>query len=153
MESTIRLPTLLLALAGLLTGILLGWDDGFLAVVARGLVGLMLGGVIGGVFAVLVAGSNQWSARQTYRNPEPGLVALGANEIFASDEYFRGNGKISYIRKASLLPGETPTLVLDLVFPPRIRMPDEEQWNIPVPRQWVERVQEILPILAAQNKN
>ena len=145
--------TVLFALAGLLTGILLGWEDGWLAVITHGLVGLMLGGLIGGVFGILVAGSNQWSACQAYCNPEPGLIALGVNEIYASDDYFRGNGRVSYIRKASLLPGETQILELHLVFPPRIRMPDEEQWNIPVPLQWVARVQEILPVLAAQDKN
>jgi hypothetical protein len=145
--------TFLLALAGLLTGILLGWEDGFLAVIARGLVGLMLGGLIGGVFGILVAGSNQWSAHQAYRNPEPGLIALGVNEIYASADYFRGDGRVSYIREAKLQPGENHILELQLVFPPRIRMPDEEQWNIPVPLQWLERVQEILPVLAAPGEN
>ncbi len=145
--------TVLFALAGLLTGILLGWEDGWLTVIARGLVGLMLGGLIGGVFGILVAGSNQWSAHQAYRNPEPGLIALGVNEIYASDDYFRGDGRVSYIREAKLQPGENHILELQLVFPPRIRLPDEEQWNIPVPPQWVDRVQEVLSILTASSEN
>ncbi len=145
--------TVLLALAGLLTGIMVGWQDGLSAVLVSGLVGLMLGGLIGGVFGILVAGSNYWSTREAYRDVEPGMVALGLNEIYAIPDYFHGDGKVSYIRKASLQPGEIYVLELYLVFPPRIRMPDEEQWNIPVPSQWIGRVQEILPTLAANHDN
>jgi len=116
--------TFLLALAGLLTGVMLGWEDGVLAVIPNALMGLLLGGLVGGVFGILVAGSNRWSAWQSYRHSELGQVALGENEIYASDDYFRGDGRVSTIHRASLLPGETPILRLNLVFPPRIRMPD-----------------------------
>lgn len=137
----------LLGLAGLLTGIMLGWQDGLLAVLTQGLVGLMVGGLAGSTLGVLVAGSNYWSARRAHGNPEPGLVALGVNEIYASDDYFKGDGMNSYIREAKLVRDKTVTLVLELVFPPRPRMPSEEQWSILVPSQWVERVEEVLPVL------
>lgn len=140
--------TFLLALAGLLTGIMPGWEDGLPAVIAHGLVGLLLGGLLGSMFGVLVAGSNYLSARKAYRNPEPGLVALGVNEIYASDDYFKGDGVNSYIREVKLNFGSLTTLEFQLMVPPRPRMPSEEQWIIPVPPQWVERVEEILPVLA-----
>lgn len=139
--------TFLLGLAGLLTGIMLGWQEGLLAVLTQGLVGLMVGGLAGSALGVLVAGSNYWSARQAHNNPEPGLVALGVNEIYASDDYFKGDEVNSYIRDVKLTRDKTVTLVLELVFPPRPRMPSEEQWSILVPPQWVERVEEILPVL------
>ncbi len=139
--------TLLLALAGLLTGIMLGLDGDFHEVIVNGVIGLVLGGLAGGVIGALVAGGNYWGIRQAYLRSEPGQVALGVNEIYANDEYFKGNGESSYIREAKIHRGNPTTLEFQLVVPPRPRMPSEEQWLILVPSQWVERVEEILPVL------
>lgn len=143
--------TFLLALTGLLTGIMLGWEDGVLAVVTHGLGGLILGGLIGAVCGTLVAGSNYWSTRQMYKNPEPGLVALGIHEVYASNDYFKGDGVNSFIREVKFYPGSPARLELQLVVPPRPRMPAEEQWIIPVPSRWATQVDEILPLLASQH--
>ncbi len=67
----------LLALAGGLTGTMLGWGEGLPDVAVSGLVGLILGGLVGSGLGLLVAGSNYWSARQNYRNPEPSAGRFG----------------------------------------------------------------------------
>ncbi|MBN1146440.1 MAG: hypothetical protein JXA78_04230, partial [Anaerolineales bacterium] len=54
----------------------------------------------------------------------------------------------SYIWEARLKRGSPSTLELLIVVPPRPRMPTEEQWVIPVPPEWEEHVEEILPLLA-----
>jgi hypothetical protein len=139
---------LLLALAGLLTGLMIGLDEGGLAIALDGVFGLILGGLAGAVIGALVAGGNWLGARQAYRRAEPGMVALAPNEIFASDDYFRGDGVNGYILEAALRPGRPATLEFQLVVPPRPRMPREEQWIIPVPNHLVEKVEEILPLLS-----
>jgi hypothetical protein len=145
--------TLLLALAGLLTGIMLGLGNDFLELIVNSLIGLVLGGLFGGAIGALVAGGNYWGARKTYQRSEPGQVAIGPNEIYASDDYFKGDGVISYIQEAKIQRGNPITLELQLVFPPRPRMPIEEQWTIPVPPQWVAQVEEILPILVGPQES
>ena len=139
--------TLLLALAGLLTGIMLGLEGDFQEVIVDGVIGLVLGSLAGGVIGALVAGGNYWGSRQAYGRSEPGQVALGPNEIYANDDYFKGNGGSSYIREAKLHRGNPTTLEFQLVVLPRPRMPSEEQWLILVPSQWVKQVEEILPDL------
>lgn len=142
----------LLALAGMLTGIMIGWEEGGLEAVANGMVGLIAGGLIGGALGVLVAGGNYLGAWQAHRWSEPGLVSLGADEVYASDRYFKGDGANRYIREAKLHRGPVTTLELQLVFPPRPRMPTEEQWTIPVPVLWVDRVEEVLHALVKHRK-
>jgi hypothetical protein len=137
----------LLSLAGLLTGLLLGAEDGFIQALGSGIIGLLVGSLAGGAIGAVVAGSNYWSSRQAHSWSEPGQIALGLNEIYANDNYFRGNGNSSYIQEVKIHPGNPTTLEIQLVFPPRPRMPSEEQWLILVPSQWVERVEEILPII------
>ncbi len=79
---------------------------------------------------------------------------MGVNEIYASDDYFKGDGLTSYIRSVKLRrgaqSGAKSALELQLVVPPRPRMPTEEQWVIPLPPEWVGRVEEILPLLTGR---
>jgi hypothetical protein len=140
--------TLLLALAGLLTGVMLGLEGDFFDVIVNGVIGLVLGGLAGATIGALVAGGNFLGSRQAYGRSEPGQVALGPNEIYASDDYFKGDGVNGFIRMVAIHHGSPTTLEFQLVVPPRPRMPREEQWIIPVPSQWVERVEEILLDLA-----
>lgn len=144
--------TLLFALAGLLTGVMLGWEDGFLDVLVNGSIGLIFGGLAGTILGILVAGGNYLGAKQSYRRAKPGQVALGVNEIYASDDYFKGDGRGRYIREARMHPGNPTTLEMVLIFPPRPRMPIEEDWHIPVPAKWVKQVEEILPRLTPNSK-
>jgi hypothetical protein len=139
---------ILLALAGLLTGAMLGLDSSLPEGIATAITGLVLGGLAGVLIGMLVAAGNFLGARQAYRRIEPGQVALGPDEIFASDDYFRGDGVNSYIREAILRSGRPATLDCVLVVPPRPRMPREEQWRIPIPAGWVETVEENLPQIA-----
>lgn len=142
--------TILFSLVGLLTGVLIGLDEGLTEAVIYGLAGLFLGGLLGAGLGTIVAGSSYTSARQAYADPEPGVVALGAHEIYFGDAYFRGNGINRYIQEATLEHGPMPMLVLRLVFPPRPRMPSEEQWNIYVPPKWLDHVEAVIPQLTAQ---
>lgn len=139
---------LLLALAGLLTGAMLGLDSGLPEGIATAITGLVLGGLAGALIGMLVALGNYLGARQAYRRTEPGQVALGPDEIYASDDYFRGDGVHSYIREAILRSGRQSALECTLVVPPRPRMPREEHWRIPIPARWVEPVEEKLPQIA-----
>ena len=144
--------TVLLALTGLLTGVMLGWEDGFPEILISGSLGLVLGGLAGATLGMLVAGGNHLGARQSYQQGRPGQVALGKDEIYASDDYFKGDGRTSYFKDLTLLRGNPDILELLIVFPPRPRMPLEEDWRIPVPAKWVDQVEEILPRLAPTSK-
>ena len=140
--------TALFALVGVLTGIMVGWEDGFSGIITNGLAGLIFGGLAGIILGFLVAGGNYLGAQQSYRQSKPGQVALGAHEIYANGSYFKGDGQVRYIQKAKLHRGTPTTLELLLIFPPRPRMGTEEEWIVPVPAQWVDRVEELLPQLA-----
>jgi hypothetical protein len=140
--------TILLALAGLLTGGMIGSEDGFLPAIGVALLGFWVGALSGGLIGGIVAAGNYWAARKTYRDPEPGQVALGPDEIFASDDYFRGDGVNGYIRGIEIHRGAPATLEFQLVFPPRVRRDPEETWSLLVPDRFVEKVEEFLPRLA-----
>ena len=133
--------TILLALAGLLTGGMIGSDDGFLPAIGAALLGSGAGALSGGLIGGIVAAGNHWAARKTYRDPEPGQVALGPGEIFASDDYFRGNGVNGYIQGAKIHYGNPATLECQLVFPPRVRRDPEETWSIVIPAASLEAVE------------
>jgi hypothetical protein len=115
---------------------------------------MVLGGLAGGVIGALVAGGNLLGARQAYRRDAPGVVALAPDELFASDDYFRGDGVNGYIRSATIRPSPVGSILrshileLHLIVPPRPRMPREEQWDLPIPDHMVEQVEQILPRLA-----
>ena len=143
--------TFLFALTGLLTGVLLGLDGYFINIATNGLIGLAFGSLAGSSIGILVAGGNYLGARQAYGRSEPGQVALGVNEIYANDAYFRGNGTSSYILEAEIHRGNPTTLKFQLLYPVRPRMPRQEEWIIPLPEQWVEKVGEILPLLTPEN--
>lgn len=136
--------TILLALAGLLTGVMIGLDEGGLEAVVNGAIGALLGGLVGFVLGALVAGGNYWGARQAYRQPQPGQVALGVGEIYANGAYFRADGVKYFVQAADLQRGNPSTLQFQLIFPPRPRMPLDEQWLLPVPAPVVDDVEEIL---------
>lgn len=144
--------TFLFALVGLLTGVMIGWEDGFLEVLVSGSIGLILGGLAGTTLGILVAGGNYLGARQSYSQTQPGQVALGVNEICASGEYFKSDGEISFIQEGKIQRGNPTTLELLIVFPARPRQPSEEEWRIPVPVKWVDQVDEFLPRLTPNSK-
>jgi len=136
--------TILLALAGALTGGMLGIEDGILQLGLGAFLGFGVGALIGVLIGGIVAGSNHWAARLAYRNPKPGQVALGPNEIYVSGDYFRGDDVNRYIGEATIHRGQPTTLEFQLVFPPRPRREPEETWSIPVPTHFLEKVEETL---------
>lgn len=136
--------SILLAAAGLLTGVFLGLGEGFGGILLRGLLGMLAGGGAGLLLGGLVAGGNTLGGWLAFRDQIPRQVALGRGEVFAIDDYFRANGNTRVIQSASLEPGSPAILVLELLFPPRPRMPQEETWRIPVPPGCIERIEQIM---------
>jgi len=134
----------LLALAGLLTGVMIGLDEGGLEAVINGLIGGLLGGLVGALIGALVAGGNYWGAWQARHQTQPGQVALGVGEIYANGAYFRADGVKYFVQSADLQRDNPSTLQFQLIFPPRPRMPLDEQWLLPVPARVVDDVEEIL---------
>ena len=142
--------TFLLALAGSLTGGMLGLEEGIQQVGLNTILGFVLGALLGGLIGALVAGGNHLGAVLAYRNPYPGQVALGLNEIYVNGDYFKGDGNHRFIQDVKIYLWTPAILEFQLVFPPRPRMPREEEWNIPVPDPWIEKVTEILPFIIPQ---
>jgi hypothetical protein len=139
--------TVLIALAGLLTGVMVGGIDGWLPALGSGLVGLLIGGLVGGVLGALVAGGNRLALAWTQRDDAPQSVALGVGEIYANGDYFKADNRFNDLQSARLIPGNPVILEVHLRMQWRVRMPDEETWQIPVPASRVETVEAILPRL------
>ena len=136
--------TFLLALAGALTGGMLGLEEGILQIGLDALLGFGVGALFGGLIGGVVAGGNYWAAQMVYRDPEPGQVALGPDEIYVNGDYFKGDGINGYLQGAKIQRGNPATLEFQLVFPPRIRRDPEETWTLLLPASQIEAVQEIL---------
>ncbi len=140
--------TVLFAITGLLTGLLIGLDEGLGEAILGGVIGLVGGGAIGGVIGAVVAGSQHLVVRQAYAQTEPGEVALGRDEVYALGNYFRGNGKTSYVRRVTLHREAPARLHIEIQLPPRPRGSSEAEWVLPVPPQMVEAVEKTLPLIA-----
>lgn len=143
--------TALFAVIGLLVGAMIGLAEGTIEMIwygfGGGFLGLLAGGAIGGA----VAGGNYLAARQTYRRQEPGIVALGRHEVYANDQYFRGNGRDKRIRRAGLATGDPNILSIEMEGLFRPRGPSEEEWLIMVPPRLVKVVKEVIPRLTGQD--
>jgi hypothetical protein len=86
----------LLGLAGLLAGGAIGADDArysldwwekLLEIGVAGLLGALAGAAIGAALGAIVTLGNWQTARQAYRQTQPGAVALSAQEIYALGQY------------------------------------------------------------------
>ena len=140
--------TALLALAGLLSGLMVGAEDGFISALRSGVIGFLVGALAGSLIGALVAGCNYLAATSARRDDKPQSVALGIGEIYANGRYFKADGIRSHIQNSKLISGNPTLLEIQLKMPPRVRMPAEEIWQIPVSSAWVQKVEEILPVLA-----
>lgn len=139
--------TTLFSLTGLLAGAAVGAEEGIGDAIAGGATGTALGAMAGGIIGAAVAGGNYLAAWQAYRQPEPGEVALAPDEIYANGQYFKGNARSSYIRRAELIPGHLAMLRVELQVPPRPRSSSEEEWLIIVPERIVQAVEAAIPEL------
>lgn len=143
--------TVLFAIAGLLTGLLIGSDEGWGQAILGGVIGLVSGGVIGAVIGAVVASSQHLMVRKAYAQAEPGEVALGRDEVYALGNYFKGNGTSSYVRRVTLHRDAPVRLHIEIQLPPRVRGPVEAAWMVPVPPQMIEAVEEVLPMIAPES--
>lgn len=139
--------TVLFALAGLLTGIMIGAETGWTAVIGNGIIGLLAGSIGGAVLGALVAGGNHLALVWSRRDDVPQSVALGPGEIYAQGQYFKADNRFNFIQSARLLPGNPAILEVHLQMRLRVRKPDEETWEIPVPAARVEEIESLLPFL------
>jgi hypothetical protein len=137
--------TVLFAITGALTGVLIGADEDFVQALLGGAIGLVGGGVVGGVIGAVVAGSQHLAMRRAYTQSEPGEVALGRDEVYVLGNYFKGNGHSSYVRRVTLNRDAPVRLHIEIQLPPRVRGPVEDAWMLPVPPQMVEAVEATLP--------
>lgn len=146
--------TVLFAIAGALTGILIGADESLGQAIVGGALGLLGGGAIGGVIGAVVAGSNHLMVRRAYAQTEPGEVALGRDEVYALGNYFKGNGKTSFVRRVTLHRDTTSVwLRIEIQLPPRPRGSSEEAWALPVPSQMIEAVEAALAMIAKDEQS
>jgi hypothetical protein len=135
----------LIGLAGLLTGGMVGFEQGFGELVAYGLVGAAVGGLAGGLIAAVVAGGNHLAARSDFTQAEPSQVALAPGEIFANGEYFKANGRTTRLLDARLQPGQPALLQITVqVVPWRADIPSEQNWQIPIPDRLKSQVESSL---------
>ncbi len=144
--------SVLFAITGLLTGFLVGLEEGFPQAVGGAGIGLVGGGIVGGVIGAVVAVGNHLSARWAYAQSTPGEVALGRDEVYAFGNYFRGNGRSSFVRRATLHRGVSPRLHIEIQLPPRLRASSVEEWVFPVPSQMCTAVEAILTEIVATKR-
>jgi len=143
--------TILLGLAGLLAGLFIAADDissslftleAAIELATGALGGAAIGALGGGVIGAVVAGGNYLGARNDYRQPTPGHVALAPKEFYANDGYFKANGNA--ITRVELTRGK-PTILTIVTYTSRVRGPREEEWEIVVPRRLVSEVEAVVP--------
>jgi len=137
--------TVLFAIAGALTGVLIGADESLVQALVNGAIGLVGGGAIGGILGAVVAGSQHLAMRRAYAHSAPGEVALGRDEVYALGNYFKGNGTSSYVRRVTLHHDAPVRLHVEIQLPPRVRGPVEEAWMLPVPPHKIEAIEAVLP--------
>jgi hypothetical protein len=134
-------------LAGLLTGLMIGAEEGWAEAITSGLTWGAAGIACGGLIGSVIAGGSHLSARLAYRDPVPDQVALAPDEILANGDYFRGDGTRRYIRSARLEPGDPAQLVIQ-TWSPKLGGSAEEEWIVAVPRRMRETVEATLPLIA-----
>ena len=144
--------TVLFAITGALTGVLIGADESLVQALIGGALGLVGGGVFGGVIGAVVAGSQHLAMRKAYTQSAPGEVALGRDEVYALGNYFKGNGKSSFVRRVTLHRDDPVRLHIEIQLPPRVRGPVEEAWMLPVPPQMIEAVEKVLSMIAPESR-
>jgi hypothetical protein len=133
----------LLAAAGLLVGGALGasnasfsgfdWET-LLEIGVGGILGALAGGLVGGLIGSIVTLGNWQAARQSYRQMQPGEVALSRREIYALERYVnlddastqlkqvdweRGHPTRLLITISTWLP-RNDELILDILVPERV---------------------------------
>jgi len=136
--------TVLFGIVGLLTGVMIGADEGFTEAVIGGLIGLLAGLAPGAVIGTVVSRINIIISRGSYADNIPAHVALGHQEILFNDEYFRGNSISRYIQNAQFGKGEQASELIISIWWPQPRTDPEKEWTIPVPDYMREEVESVL---------
>lgn len=137
--------TVIFGLAGLLTGLLIGADDGH--PLLGSLSGLLIGAALGAVMGAAIAGGSHWASRANGRRQGPLGVALGRSEVFDGSDYFRGDGVHRYVREA-VWDAEHPSQLVIHIYRPKVRGAPLEEWRVAVPTRRREAVEGIRAQLA-----
>jgi hypothetical protein len=117
--------------------------DRLLEIAAGGLLGALAGAVVGALIGGVVVLGNTQTAKQVYRQMEPGQVALSKDEIYALGEYTRADGSSSEVRQVEWERSIPAHMLLTIAtwFPRR----QEEVWDIMVPERVQAQVEELFP--------
>jgi hypothetical protein len=142
--------TFIFGLVGLLTGGMIGFDEGLVEAVAGGVIGAMVGAMAGAIIGAVVAGGNYLATRRAYTQTDPGQVVLGSDEIFANGDYFRADGGQRRLLSANFDLEEPTTLVIMTQAPNLRGRIIEQEWRIFIPNRLREEVEAVLPRLHIQ---
>ncbi|MCU0241699.1 MAG: hypothetical protein MUF51_04680 [Vicinamibacteria bacterium] len=125
----------LFALIGLLTGGLIGLEQG----AGEGLLGAIIGTAVGLAIGIGLGGSialgSHLVLRRARANVHAEHVALGPHEYYANGEYFRREGRHRYIESVGFLPASTDGFIelLMVMWWPRGRGVKRQNLTILVP--------------------
>jgi hypothetical protein len=139
--------TFIFGLTGLLTGGMIGFDEGLVEAVAGGMIGALAGAMVGATIGAVVAGGNYLATRRAYTQTDPGQVILGPDEIFANGDYFRADGDERRLLSANFDPDDPATLVIMTQAPTLRGRLVEQEWRIFIPHRLHEEVEAVLPRL------
>lgn len=135
--------TLLLGIAGALTGFFIGVEEGAVESLAGALAGAVAGAGVGSIIGGVVAGANHLVTRLKQQDL-PAEVALAPNEFFYDDDYFKANGITHRLEGVELQPGDPAILIIE-TWSQRVRGPGETTWTISVPARRLPQVRALLP--------
>ncbi|MEZ4527617.1 MAG: hypothetical protein R2941_16990 [Desulfobacterales bacterium] len=141
--------TVLFGVVGLLTGGMIGADEGGAEALIGALTGFLAGLAPGAVIGTVVSRINLLISRRAHADRIPAHVALGHQEILFNDEYFRGNGISRYLQNVRFGRGEQADELTFNIWWPQIRTDPEKEWTIPVPDHMRQQVESVLDRIAA----
>jgi hypothetical protein len=143
----------LFGIAGLLVGGALAVDqvsssnldlEEWLTIALGGVAGALAGGLAGGLMGGVVTLGNWLAALQSYRQIEPGAVALNEQEIYALGRYVKIDGGSTRLVQVEWERG-FPTKLLLTISTAQPRRRREELWDIVVPERVLAQVEPMFP--------
>jgi hypothetical protein len=143
----------LFGIAGLLVGGALAADqvssssldlEEWLTIALGGVAGALAGGLAGALMGGVVTLGNWLAAWQSYRQIEPGAVALNEQEIYALGRYVKIDGGSTRLVQVEWERG-FPTKLLLTISTAQPRRRREELWDIVVPERVLAQVEPMFP--------
>ena len=134
--------TFIFGLVGVLVGIMGMCED-----TLNPLVTTTAGVTFGIILGVVIATGNYIGARREYSHTNP-AVAIGESEIFYNSQYFKADGRTSFIRTAEVKKDKKTELVIRTYGGSFLTSTQKGgEWIIPIPRELIADVEAVLPRL------